>query len=220
LAMKLEELRTMVGEKWQRVKEKADEVWDNLKTSISGKMEELKTSVTGKIDEIWTWISNQITPFYNLGADLIDSLIDGTLSMAGQLLDAITGMIEDVLADVLASLGLGDGGGGGNTPQNGTPNNAANYTTNAGRSNTAAVVSSAYSNLATMMELAARVRSSASQLPELANTAVNGRAIPSSPGKQQTIYQAHIYGPVTISDVQEPNEFLRALNKLSFGEKQ
>jgi len=224
LAMKLEELRTMVGEKWQRIKEKADEIWDNLKTSVTGKMEELKTSVTGKINEIWTWIHNQITPFFNLGASLIDGLIDGTLSMAGQLLTAITGMIEDVLADVLASLGLGGGSnGGGNNPQDGTannvlpPNTAANYaTTNSGRT----AASSAYSSLAAAMEMAARLRASSNQLPQLANTAVNGRAIPSSPGKQQTIYQAHIYGPVTISDVQEPNEFLRALNKLSFGEKQ
>jgi len=122
------------------------------------------------------------------------------------------------------SLGLGGGSnGGGNNPQDGTannvlpPNTAANYaTTNSGRT----AASSAYSSLAAAMEMAARLRASSNQLPQLANTAVNGRQPVASEGKSQIIYQAHIYGPVTISDVQEPNEFLRALTKLSFGEKQ
>lgn len=79
--------------------------WQNIVTAVTEKAQEVYTAITDKIQEVVDWLSGMIETFRQIGSDIILGLKQGILDMAGELIDAITGVIEDAIEAAKALLG-------------------------------------------------------------------------------------------------------------------
>jgi phage-related protein len=104
---KIQALQDWWGPKWDAISGTLSKTWEAMKSAVTKKVKEVYTAVTDKIEEIRTWIDGKINDFYNIGANIMNSLKDGALSAAGDLIDSVTGAIEDALEAARRLLGIG-----------------------------------------------------------------------------------------------------------------
>ena len=89
---------------WDTIKGTAETVWENLKTAVAEKAQAVYDSVAEKIEAIKSFIKN--FSLKEVGTSLIQGLIDGVKSMAQNLIDSVTGAIDDAIAAAKRLLGI------------------------------------------------------------------------------------------------------------------
>jgi phage-related protein len=80
--------------------------WRNLVTGIANQVSNVVNSVRNIITSVKTYLSNVIKDFYNLGKNIIQGLIDGAKSMASALIGAVSGTVNDAIANAKKLLGI------------------------------------------------------------------------------------------------------------------
>jgi len=89
---------------WDTIKGTAETVWENLKKAVAEKAQAVYDSVAEKIEAIKSFIKN--FSLKEVGTSLIQGLIDGVRSMAQNLIDSVTGAIDDAIAAAKRLLGI------------------------------------------------------------------------------------------------------------------
>jgi hypothetical protein len=101
---KIQEISDMLLPIWDAIINNFDLVWSAIVTIVSTKSQEVFDSVVAAITLVKDWLMEQ--PFFQIGVQIIQGLIDGVLSKAGELLTSITGVVENALGAVKSALGI------------------------------------------------------------------------------------------------------------------
>lgn len=102
---KVQEIKDWWDSTWEEIQTTLETTWENIVTAVTEKAQEVYTAITDKIQEVVDWLSEMIDTFRQIGGDIILGLKQGILDMAGELIDAITGVIEDAIEAAKALLG-------------------------------------------------------------------------------------------------------------------
>lgn len=104
LGDKTEEARSNWSEKWEEIKEKVGEILAAILTAVIEELLEMIAAINTKFQEAVDAIGDFVGRFVEAGKNVIRGVIDGILSMGGELLATITGMMEGLIAQAMAAL--------------------------------------------------------------------------------------------------------------------
>ncbi len=89
-------LSTAWGAAWDGIKGLLDTAWENIKTAVSTAIDSLVGFVQALPGRIVDSLGNLGSLLYQAGKDVVQGMIDGILSMAGEAMGAIKGLAGDM----------------------------------------------------------------------------------------------------------------------------
>lgn len=121
VSAKWQETKTDTETKWSNIRDdlrnKAQEIFDNVVNKVReivedlpGKWQEIKENASTKWNEIKENIVNTVTELpgkiYQAAKDMLGEMVRGIQETAGNVYDAVTGLVNDVLAKFKAGFGI------------------------------------------------------------------------------------------------------------------
>jgi len=95
-----ESIKTTCTETFETIKTKVTEIWENMKTSISEAVDNIWNAIKEGFGKAVDFIDGLISDAYNWGKNLIGNIVDGILSMIGNVKEAC-GKVWNSILDFL-----------------------------------------------------------------------------------------------------------------------
>lgn len=91
---KIEALKTWWKTAWDRIGEMLKAAWAAMVVAVKEKAQAIYNAVVDAINSVKDWVGGQVSAFYDLGRDLLQSMVDGVMSAIQWLIDVIVGAIQ------------------------------------------------------------------------------------------------------------------------------
>lgn len=206
---KIQALQDWWEPKWQAIHDFLSDIWAEVLKAATEKVEEVYTAVTEKVQEIADWVDGKINEFYDLGVNIITALKDGALSMAGDLISAITGGVEDAIQAAKRLLGIA------------SPSKVfTDMGKMSGQGFVVGVESMRQRLQQSMSNMLTPALSSAQRYASLLSTGsvaslAYASARPTPAGNSSSTEHYHFYGPITVEPGSSGGDVLREFKKLA-----